>query len=99
MGLKGPQIAEVLGISEASISRMRKNEAPLRLDSKEAELAALLVRCYRSLDSLVGAEDAQRKAWMRAENRALGGTPRELVKRAQGLVRVVEYLDHMRAPS
>lgn len=99
LGLKGAQLAEVIGCSEASISRMRSKEAVLRLASKEAELAALLVRCYRSLDSLVGGEDEQRKAWMRAYNRGLGSKPCELVKQAQGLVKVAEYLDRMRAPS
>ena len=99
LGLNGAQVADAIGRSPASVSRIVNGGASLRLDSKEAELSALLVRCYRSLDSLVGGNDSQRKAWMAAYNSALGAKPRDLVGTAQGLVRVVEYLDRMRAPN
>jgi hypothetical protein len=99
LGLNGAQLAEVIGRSESSISRMASGGSMLRLEAKEAELAALLVRCYRSLDALVGGNDEQRRAWMGAYNRALNGKPCELVLRAQGLAKTAEYLDRMRAPS
>ena len=99
LGLNGGQLAEVIGRSESSVSRMASGAATLRLEAKEAELAALLVRCYRSLDALVGGNDEQRRAWMKAYNRALGGRPCELMVRAQGLTKTAEYLDRMRAPS
>ena len=51
----------------------------------------------RILDALVGGDDAQRRAWMHAPNRALNGTPAELICRAEGLVTVAAYLDGMRA--
>lgn len=98
LGLNGTQLAAVLGVSEASVSRMAHGTSTLKLGSKEAELAALLVRAFRALDALVGGNDEQRRGWMAAYNRALNGTPRELVTSAQGLVRTVAYLDHMRAP-
>ena len=53
---------------------------------------------YRSLDALVGNDDAKRRAWMEAPHRVLNGVPRELVRTPQGMVRVLEYLDGMRAP-
>ena len=59
----------------------------------------LLVRTYRSLDALVGTDAAQRMAWMSGFNRALNGTPADLIQSAQGLVIVVSYLDAMRAPA
>ena len=65
--------------------------------SKEGELALLLVRAYRSLDALVGADDAQRRAWMGGHNHALAGAPIDLIQRADGLVAVVAYLDGVRA--
>jgi len=98
LDLRGARLAAALGLSEASISRMTHGAAVLRPDSKEAELAALIVRCFRALDALVGGNDEQRRNWMAAYNRALNGTPRDLVTTAQGLVRTVAYLDHMRAP-
>lgn len=99
LGLNGAELAAVLGVSEASVSRLTAGTRRIEPGTKEAELAALLIRCFRSLDALVGGNDAQRLAWMRAHNRALNATPRALVATAQGLVTTLAYLDHMRAPA
>ena len=97
--LPSARLARVLGVSEASVSRLVTGARRIDPASKEGELALILVRVYRSLDALVGADDAQRKAWMRGYNRALNGKPAELIERAEGLVAVVGYLDAMRAPA
>ena len=97
LSLPPAALARVLGVSEASISRLSSGTRQVGPDSKEGELALLLVRVYRSLDALVGSDDAQRRAWMQSPNRALNGTPAELVRRAEGLVAVLSYLDGMRA--
>jgi hypothetical protein len=99
LGLSSAALARVLGMSEASISRLVTGTRTIDPRSKEGELALLLVRVYRSLDALVGADDAQRRAWMAGYNRALNGKPRDLIERAEGLVAVVSYLDGMRAPA
>jgi transcriptional regulator with XRE-family HTH domain len=99
LGLTGVALARVLGVSEPTVSRVLRGDRPLEPHSKEGELAALLVRVYRSLDALVGNDDAARRAWMSSHHVALGGTPRELVQTAQGLVATLAYLDGMRAPS
>ncbi len=90
-------LARILGISEASVSRLASGTRQVSPGSKEGELALLLLRVYRSLDALVGGDDAQRRAWMQSPNRALNGTPVELVRSAEGLVAVASYLDGMRA--
>lgn len=90
-------LARILGISEASVSRLANGTRSIAPDSKEGELALLLVRVYRSLDALVGGDNAQRQAWMHGANRALNGTPSELIRSAEGLVVVASYLDGMRA--
>jgi hypothetical protein len=97
LGLSSALVARVLGVSEASVSRLGAGTRRIQPDSKEGELALLLVRVYRSLDALVGADDAQRRAWMTGDHVALGGRPIELIQRADGLVSVVAYLDGMRA--
>ena len=97
LGLSAALLARVLGVSEASVSRMAAGSRRVNPASKEGELALLLVRAYRSLDALVGADDAQRRAWMSGHNHALGGRPIDLIERADGLVAVVAYLDGMRA--
>jgi len=97
LGLPASALARVLGVSEASISRLASGSRLIAPTSKEGELALLLVRVYRSLDALVGSDDTLRRAWMRSPNQALNGTPADLIRRAEGLVAVVSYLDGMRA--
>jgi hypothetical protein len=99
LGLSGALLARVLGASEATVSRVARGERGWDPATKEGELAALLVRLFRSLDALVGNDDARRRAWMSSYNEALNGIPRELIQRAQGLVITVAYLDGMRAPA
>lgn len=98
LGLNGAALARVIGTSEATVSRLLRGERALPPDSKEGELAALLVRLYRSLDALVGNDESRRLAWMRSHNAALHGTPAELILKAEGLVLTLAYLDSMRAP-
>src|SRR3982751_962487 len=97
--LSSASLARVLGVSEASVSRLASGMRAIDPQSKEGELALLLVRVYRSLDALVGTDAAQRKSWLHGHNRALNGRPAELIERADGLVHVVAYLDAMRAPA
>jgi plasmid maintenance system antidote protein VapI len=98
LGLSGSALAAVIGASEATVSRIVRGERPLAPDSKSGELALLLVRLYRSLDALVGNDEAKRLAWMRSANDALGGRPDERIRSVAGLVAAVDYLDGMRAP-
>jgi transcriptional regulator with XRE-family HTH domain len=99
LGLSGAALARVIGVSEPTVSRLLRGAKPLNPASKEGELAALLVRVYRSLDALVGNNAAQRLAWMSSHHTVLGGVPRELIQTAQGLVNTLAYLDSLRAPS
>src|SRR5712672_4541165 len=61
-------LAKILGVSEATISRMRRGEYPL--ENKPFELAVMFVRLYRSLDAVIGGDDAVAKAWLRNKNSA-----------------------------
>ena len=69
---------------------------PLAPESKEAELALLFVRVFRSLDALVGGHEGKARAWLLADNQHLGGVPAERIKTVEGLVHVAQYLDAMR---
>src|SRR5437588_4316454 len=97
--LSSTVLARILGVSEASVSRLASGARTVDPQSKEGELALLLVRVYRSLDALVGSDAAQRQAWLHGHNRALNGRPIDLIQRTDGLVNVVAYLDAMRAPA
>ena len=95
--LKGAELARIIGVSEPTVSRMRKGNFVLREGSKEYELAALLVRLFRSLDALLGGDEAAMRAWLRAPNTALGAAPAERIRQVEGLVDVLAYLDTRRA--
>ncbi len=88
-------LARVLGVSAPTITRLYNGSYRLDERRKEWELAVLFVRVFRSLDSIVGTEGAARQ-WLRSENQGLAGRPIDLIAQAEGLVRVVHYLDASR---
>ena len=90
-------LARIIGVSEASLSRMRAGTYTLSAGDKPFELATLFVRLYRALDAIVGGDDTAAAAWLRSENVALGATPLALAQTVPGLMHVVNYLDARRA--
>ena len=99
LGLTQAELAPILGVSRATVSRIASGDYLLAPEQKTWELAALFVRLFRSLDALVGSNEAQARAWLNSENAGLGGIPRKLIPKAEGLVRVVQYLDAARGRS
>lgn len=100
LGLNSADLAAVIGVSEPTISRLKGSHGrTIDPESKEGELALMLIRVFRSLDPLIGGDEGKRKAWMSSYNRALVGQPNQLIRKADGLVRTLAYLDGMRAAS
>lgn len=97
LGVPQSDLASIIGVSEATASRLANGQKALEPKSKPWQLAALFVRLFRSLDAIVGSDDTAARAWLRSENNALGGVPLELLHDAAGLVRAVDYLDAARA--
>ena len=95
LGVRNRQLAEILGTSEASVSRLSSGRL-IEAESKQGELALLFLRLFRSLDALVGGDEARARTWLHAHNSHLAGVPAELIRRVEGLVDVVQYLDGMR---
>lgn len=96
LGLSQAALADILGVSAATASRLAAGSYSLQpLRKREWEFALLFVRLFRSLDAIVG-NDHDARAWLRGENRALGGKPLDLIRGAEGLVRVLHYLDASR---
>lgn len=97
LGLNGAQLGRTLGLSSATLTRMRRGEYHLKEGAKEYELAALLVRAYRSLDAIAGGDAKVVRHWMRNENAVLGGAPIDKISAIAGLTDVIAYLDARRA--
>lgn len=98
LGISGRRLAEIVGVSEATVSRWKRNEAALEPGSKAFQLAALFVRIFRSLDAITGGDEAVARLWLTAPNTALAARPIERMVTVQGLVDVTTYLDGRRAP-
>lgn len=97
LGLTSRTLAGVLGLSEATVSRMRGGGYALQRGQKAFELAILLVRLYRSLDAIVGGDEAVARSWLRNHNTALDDRPLALIETIPGLWHVIQYLDARRA--
>ncbi len=87
----------MIGVSEATVSRMRNGDHALQHGQKSFELAALFVRLYRSLDAMVGGDDVVAASWLVNRNSALDGEPITLIQTVPGLMNVIQYLDARRA--
>jgi hypothetical protein len=97
LGLSNKLLARVVGLSEASVSRMGTGAYQLVPGEKPFELAVLFIRVYRALDGLVDGDAAVAHAWLRNPNTALGDAPLALIQTVPGLVNTLAYLDARRA--
>ncbi len=95
LGLSQSALADVLGVHRTTITQLKKN---LKLDpnSKQGELALLLIRLARALFALTGGDQLWIQHFMRTPNRATGGVPAEQVTRLEGLFAVLRFVDGMR---
>jgi DNA-binding XRE family transcriptional regulator len=97
LGIKSNVLAKIVGVSETTISRMRKGEYELERGEKAFELAILFVRLYRSLDAIVGGDETVAADWLKNQNTVLNSIPLELIQSVSGLTNVINYLDARRA--
>lgn len=90
-------LAQVLGVSEPTLSRVRAGTVTLERGSKPFELAVLFIRLFRSLDAIAGGDERVARAWLSGPNTALGAAPIARIITITGLVDVIAYLDARRA--
>lgn len=90
LGLTQAELGAVVGRDRTSL---RRGIDPA---SKTGELAALLIRLYRSLYALVGGDADAMRHWMETPNHHTGGVPREQIRQVAGLVEVLGYVDAIR---
>ncbi len=96
--LKSTELTAIIGVSQPTASRLLNGKFLLAEGGKPWELAAHLVRLYRSLSSMVGGDDELARRWLQSANQAFGGrTPLESIRSVEGLVHACDYVDAHRA--
>lgn len=97
LGLSQRELAQIIGVSEATVSRMKGGGFVLQ--GKPFELATCVIRIFRSLDAIAGADPDTMQGWISNGNTDLNGVPRDMMAQATGLITVMNYLDAARAPT
>ena len=95
--LTNETLGAIIGVSASTASRLRAGAWQLEPNTKQLELAQVLVRLFRSLDSLMGSDDAAAASWLDKKNVDLDGRPIELIRTVKGLTEVTNYVDDFRA--
>lgn len=95
-GLSGKELCHIIGISESTVTRLNQGKAFLSPSTKEGEIALLLLRVYRGLNSLIGSNHEKAKLWLHSDNKYFNKKPIDQLKSITGLVEVVNYIDAMR---
>ncbi|WP_430427635.1 MbcA/ParS/Xre antitoxin family protein [Parasphingorhabdus sp.] len=96
-GLSNAKLGAILGLSGATISRLRSDQTKLDPASKSFEAGQFLLRLFRSLDALLGSDDKAAKSWLTSHNLDLGAKPIDLIDSFKGLMTVCDYVDAHRA--
>lgn len=95
--LTNEQLGAMLGLSAATVSRLRAGHYRLKPADKAFELGQYLVRLFRSLDAIMGSDDGAAASWLRTANIDLGGRPIDRLVTIRGLMDVADYVDDFRA--
>lgn len=93
LGLNQPELAPVLGLDPASVTRLYAGEYCLAPDRQEWECARLLLRLYTGLDTMMAGDAVALRAWMQQPNADLDAVPAALITQAGGLTRTVDYVE------
>jgi hypothetical protein len=97
LGVAQKAVSRIIGVSEATVSRLQSGRVTLAPGDKAFELAVLFIRLFRGLDAMVGGDEAAARAWLQSPNLVLGDVPLVRIQSVTGLVDVVAYLDSRRA--
>ena len=96
LGLKRSQLAATIGVSEPTLSRLKRGQYGVP-EGKPYELALLLIRIYRALYAIVGGDTQAMQHWLKTPNRHFNlRAPAELIQKVDGIALVAQYLDAMR---
>ncbi len=96
LSLDHSELAAVLGLHRSAISRLKQNRQ-LKPESKQGELALMLIRIYRALHALSNGSLPWMQHFMHSPNNLTGHVPAQQIQHIEGLIKVmlcVEALQH-----
>jgi len=98
IGLSNREIGEILGVSEATISRAKKREIYFsRTRHHQWLIAELLIQICKELQRIYN-HPRKEKHWFTTYNYLLRGLPIKLIHSIEGLIEVVRYLESRELP-
>ena len=96
-GFSNSKLGLVLGLSPATVSRIRSGKSTLDPASKSFEAGQFLLRLFRGLDAMMGSDDDASRRWLAYPNLDLDARPLDLIDSFKGLITVCDYVDAHRA--
>ena len=96
-GLTNAKLGQIVGLSATSVSRLRAGTAIIEPPSKSFEAGQYLSRLFRSLDAMLGSDDAAARRWLVSFNDDLEARPVDLLDSFKGLMTLCDYVDAFRA--
>lgn len=98
LGLSNSELAAVLGLHRSAISRL-KHRPNINPDSKQGELALMLIRIYRALHALTDGNPKWMQHFMREPNSLTGDIPARQIQEIGGLMRVMFCVESLQYPA
>lgn len=86
-------LGRALNIGPTVARKIRSGRTCLEPKSEAFASAQMLLRLFRSLDTIVAGEDAAARNWLFADNVDLGSRPVDCMEGQAGLSIVCDYLD------
>ncbi|HLQ85770.1 MAG TPA: antitoxin Xre-like helix-turn-helix domain-containing protein [Salinisphaeraceae bacterium] len=93
LGLTTRELAGIVGVSAATLTRLRRGSARLEPNGKPWELARLFVKLVVGLGTLTGTDEQAARQWLDHYNHDLDAIPRERIRSIAGLADTVAYVE------
>jgi len=93
LGLNGSQLARTIGLSEATVSRVRRGACIIPAGSKPYELSMMVIRIHQALMKTLAEDREAIQSWMRQKNKDFGSIPCDRIYDIRGLVAVLTFAE------
>lgn len=97
LSLNGIALSQIIGLSTATISRVRSGTYKIAPGSKSYEMALMVVRIHKALMVIMDGDILAAREWMKTPAPELKIEPREKMKDIRGLVSVMVYTEMRKA--